>query len=537
MYRRIYRRGKNNENGRVVFRLTGLLLAASLAGGLWSTPAGAEVVDLFATQGTLTIDSGAGLMTYDDGNALTPNLEFTAVKTATLSTWTFGDLTIGSGVTVSLTPGSTRRRGIKLVADGTGETGLGNILIDKNLTLSGAGASGTNNANGGAAAYGGGTGGTDGTSGTNRKGVSGLTWTRGGTGAGAGSVTWGGGGGGFGGDGGNGQGDTGGPFAGGDAYGRLDLADLGADGGPSGGSGGGAGQRGGGGAGGGAIQLVAVNDVTIASGRTISAKGGQGKSGTTTNKNRTGGGGSGGAILIIADSDANGSGTAAYSGATLNVNGGDSARSGVATERGGGGGGGRIVVSGAEVVAGTNSGAGGSTGTKGSNGKQGSLYSEELDGVLNLSGNGVAAPRYDSYASLTVSTTSTLSIGNSIGTITVDGNADVNGGMDVELDGNGGGSADLLIVTGELDISNANTTVNFSIIGDPLDDLAYVFATYGTLVGDPFATINLPAEFPNATIDYNYEGGNQIALVIPEPTTLGLLAIGGLLTALRRRRR
>ncbi|MHB1156155.1 MAG: PEP-CTERM sorting domain-containing protein, partial [Phycisphaerales bacterium] len=83
---------------------------------------------------------------------------------------------------------------------------------------------------------------------------------------------------------------------------------------------------------------------------------------------------------------------------------------------------------------------------------------------------------------------------------------------------------------GVLDITNA--TVDFDELV-AVDDPAYVFATYGSLTGifAPGNILDLPAGY---VIDYNYQGGNQIALVIPEPATLGLLALGGMMIATRR---
>ena len=76
----------------------------------------------------------------------------------------------------------------------------------------------------------------------------------------------------------------------------------------------------------------------------------------------------------------------------------------------------------------------------------------------------------------------------------------------------------------------------FSSLGSPLDDPAYVFASYGSLTGSQFASVvDLPSGYQ---IDYAYQG-NSIALIpVPEPATLALAAIsGGLALALRRRAR
>ena len=95
-----------------------------------------------------------------------------------------------------------------------------------------------------------------------------------------------------------------------------------------------------------------------------------------------------------------------------------------------------------------------------------------------------------------------------------------------QLDPAGGGSAGLLDAVG-LDVSLA------SLAFDPagtLDDDAYVLANYTSLTGT-FASASLPTGY---TLDYDYQGGNQIALVVvPEPGQLllgwlGLAAAGWL---------
>lgn len=130
---------------------------------------------------------------------------------------------------------------------------------------------------------------------------------------------------------------------------------------------------------------------------------------------------------------------------------------------------------------------------------------------------------------------SVVNPGASIGTLTVAGNAELNGSWDVEFNGTDPETnpIDLLTVSGALDLDGA--TINFSDLGggQPLDGPAYVFATYGTLVGSPVVN-NLPTGYQ---IDYAYGiDGKSIALVVPEPSMLVLmvlLAAGSL--AMRRR--
>ncbi len=83
----------------------------------------------------------------------------------------------------------------------------------------------------------------------------------------------------------------------------------------------------------------------------------------------------------------------------------------------------------------------------------------------------------------------------------------------------------------------SSSTLTFSSLFGTLTQSAYIFATYGSLDSslNQFATVNnLPAGY---TIDYHYGiGMNQIALVIPEPSTAGLAAAAALLLLTQRRR-
>lgn len=116
--------------------------------------------------------------------------------------------------------------------------------------------------------------------------------------------------------------------------------------------------------------------------------------------------------------------------------------------------------------------------------------------------------------------------GRSIGELSVAGDVTLGGTLKIEVSGAGGGASDFLRVGNILDISSA--AVAFSVV-DALDDPAYIFASYGALIG-PFAKVeNLP---PNYDIDYAYNGGSEIALVlIPEPATALLAALGAFLLA------
>lgn len=98
------------------------------------------------------------------------------------------------------------------------------------------------------------------------------------------------------------------------------------------------------------------------------------------------------------------------------------------------------------------------------------------------------------------------------------------------LDAAGVGAAGKIVAAG-LDITNS--TVNFTSVGT-LDDGAYIIASYTSLTGTTFASVTgLQAGY---TIDYNYNGLNQIA-VIPEPSVWALALGGILVTTIFRRRK
>jgi hypothetical protein len=111
----------------------------------------------------------------------------------------------------------------------------------------------------------------------------------------------------------------------------------------------------------------------------------------------------------------------------------------------------------------------------------------------------------------------------------------LNGTLKVDVNDADAGVVDLLNNSaGVLDISSATSTVDFDVVGTP-SATAYVFASYGSLLGSAFGNVlDLPSGY---SIDYNYQGNKQIALVagtVPEPTSLALLALAG--CALRRKR-
>ena len=416
------------------------------------------------------------------------------------------------------TTAANSSRAIKIIADGQGLAATGNIVIEQSLSLSGDDG-GRNTGDGGARRFGSGYGGDDAAS--NRDGQSAASdgYTRPGIGGGRETEVVGaegGGGGGFGGDGGRGSG--GGP-AGGRSYGRLDMLDLAADGGPRAGSGGGAGNNGCGGSGGGAIQLLALNDITVEASVSITANGGIGNGGGPVmndgEKRRGGGGGSGGAIRLVADMDGDGFGTLTYSDATLQAAGGiaDSLH---LTSYGGSGGGGRIVLSGASVVGGVADVSGGGSANPGADG---SVLIDAKDAVLSLSGSGAAANMYTNYTSLVVTASSTLELGgaDTIATLNVSNDVavavSIAGTLAIDYDG---ATVDKLSVTNELSIGSGAVLALNEV--NPITGWGpYVIVDYDSRSGVFASVTGVPDGY---AVAYDENSKTEIILFRPIPATL-----------------
>ena len=147
----------------------------------------------------------------------------------------------------------------------------------------------------------------------------------------------------------------------------------------------------------------------------------------------------------------------------------------------------------------------------------------DLGSSQTLKGNGTVAGNVAAPVGAIVAP------GESIGALTVSGNATLGGTLDAEFDGSSN-AADLLAVSGVLDVSSAS--LSLTNLGAPSPIGTYVLATYASLNGTFTAITGMPSGY---AIDYHYAGansGNSIALVVPEPATwmlmlLGVLAICG----------
>jgi len=132
---------------------------------------------------------------------------------------------------------------------------------------------------------------------------------------------------------------------------------------------------------------------------------------------------------------------------------------------------------------------------------------------------------------------STIDAGTSVGTLTIDGNATVNGGWNIQFDGDVDPgveqAVDKLAVTGDLDLGGA--AISWESLG--VADLApgrYEIATYGGTLTEP-ADWNAPA---GMSVEVTETGSGYVELVvIPEPSTLVLLAFGLISWAAYMRRR
>ncbi len=136
-----------------------------------------------------------------------------------------------------------------------------------------------------------------------------------------------------------------------------------------------------------------------------------------------------------------------------------------------------------------------------------------------------------SVKSVLVRAEGTLAPGHTVGTFTVNEGAtfDPGGTLQIELDGS---TSDKLNVVGNLNLGGSAV---LDVLGIADGVTNYIIASYGSLSGT-FDSPLLPAGY---VIDYAFDDGlssNNIALVIPEPSSLMLAAAGLTGLGVRRRR-
>ncbi|WP_295888561.1 autotransporter-associated beta strand repeat-containing protein [uncultured Thiohalocapsa sp.] len=149
-----------------------------------------------------------------------------------------------------------------------------------------------------------------------------------------------------------------------------------------------------------------------------------------------------------------------------------------------------------------------------------SLGSLDLNSGDQAKGNGLID------GDIVAASSSSISAGDfgTVGDLEVSGLLDLEGLLQVDVSG---AMIDSLTIGGNFDI----TAGSLDIVGT-LNQNVYIFATYGSLTGSSFASIN-PDPLDGYSIDYAYgENDNQIALVrdtpIPTPAPLALIGLGAL---------
>ena len=142
------------------------------------------------------------------------------------------------------------------------------------------------------------------------------------------------------------------------------------------------------------------------------------------------------------------------------------------------------------------------------------------NGTLGLSGG----------QAVNVDVDSTLAPGNSIGTLTVNGDVNLDGTLELEIDG-ANVLGDRLIVNGSLTLG-PDSTLYLEMLSTLDPKTRFVLAEFDTLSGSFGTLLNVPS-----THFLLIEGSQLLLAPVPEPSSLGLVGIAMTGLMLRRRRR
>ena len=148
-----------------------------------------------------------------------------------------------------------------------------------------------------------------------------------------------------------------------------------------------------------------------------------------------------------------------------------------------------------------------------------------LQNGAKVGGTGFLAWTGGASTDLVITAGATITPGNSIGTVGC-WNLEMQDGSEYDWEV-GTAAADMIDVRGDLDISDGGITVNVIDAGSP-NGTYTLFAVTGSIVGDPTTDITMNYTGGLTGSGAYRSGNNIVADVVPEPATLGLLALLGL---------
>ncbi len=147
-----------------------------------------------------------------------------------------------------------------------------------------------------------------------------------------------------------------------------------------------------------------------------------------------------------------------------------------------------------------------------------------------LGGNGIIVP--GSGNSVTISSTGHLAPGNSIGTVTITGDANLQSGGAFDFELGDSGASDLLNVANLTLAGDLNLTQMIATTPSG----TYVLANYSGTLSGTFANVSgIPLGYQ---LNYGDGSNDQITLTVPEPASvISLMGVGGMALLRRRKRR